>query len=260
LDRVSVYAAQASFFVMISVVPFISLLSGILHAALPHAADMEQLLSVLAVSLPGDIYEDVGTFWEEISVTPTVSMVSISAVFIWWSAAKGMGAVREGIQTVYETPRKRGYFKKMLRSILYTLCFLALIITVTGALFFGEYLLDLLSSYFPLPWLSTLLEYRSFIFLFILTLFFSILFSAGAKGSSVVTHRFFSHTPGALFTSCSWFLFSQGYSYYMTHISRPQMLYGQLTGLCLIMLWLYFSMILLLCGAEINKLFFAKQK
>ena len=38
---------------------------------------------------------------------------------------------------------------------------------------------------------------------------------------------------------------------------RRILIYGGLTALCLIMLWLYFCMIILLCGAEINKLFFA---
>ena len=45
----------------------------------------------------------------------------------------------------------------------------------------------------------------------------------------------------------------------MNHASRPYQLYGTLTALCLILLWLYFCMIILLCGAEINKMFFAKK-
>ena len=46
-------------------------------------------------------------------------------------------------------------------------------------------------------------------------------------------------------------------SLYITYFSGASLIYGGLTALCLIMLWLYFCMIILLSGAEINKLFFA---
>jgi len=54
-----------------------------------------------------------------------------------------------------------------------------------------------------------------------------------------------------------WVLFSRIYSLYLTGTDTASFLYGGLAALCLSMLWLYACMLILLSGAEINKLFFA---
>jgi len=260
LDRVTVYAAQASFFIIISAVPLISMLANILHLVLPSAAE-ENILAFFVGSVPDTVLQMAAQLFSEVASASPVPVLSVSAVMIWWSAAKGVGAVREGIQTVYEAPRVRGYFRKMFRSAVYTIIFVFLIIAVIGVLLFGERLLYLFQTRLrlTLPILDTLLSFKTPFFLVFLTLVFSVLYYAVARRSHLVSHRFFSHVPGAVFAALGWVGFSFAYSYYMNHASRPQMIYGGLTALCLIMLWLYFCMIILLWGAEINKMFFAKK-
>ena len=259
-DRVSVYAAQASFFTIISSVPLISLLANIVRLIWPTAAEREKVIDFFTGTVPSSILELAVHLFDEVVSGAAVPVLSISAVFIWWSAAKGVGAIREGVQTVYDAPRVRGYFRKMFSSVVYTITFVILIVTVIGILLFGEFLLGLFRIH--LPHLSVLLDrlmaFKTPIFLVLLTLIFTILYFAVSRRSSIMSRRFRDHIPGALCAALGWLGFSWIYSYYMNHASRPYLLYSNLTATCLIMLWLYFCMIILLCGAEINKMFFAK--
>jgi membrane protein len=210
-------------------------------------------------TVPDSMLELSVYLFDEVS-SVSAPVLSFSAIFVWWSAARGVGAIREGIQTVYETPRIRSYLQKMYSSILYTVMFVVLIAAVIAALLFGEFLLEAAEVYFsPLPEVfRSLLAYRTPLFLVILTLVFSILYHAVSRQSTRVSCRFRYHIPGALCAALGWLGFSWGYSFYMNRARHPYLLYGDLTAACFIMLWLYFCMIILLCGAEINKMFFAK--
>ena len=58
--------------------------------------------------------------------------------------------------------------------------------------------------------------------------------------------------PGAIFTAFGWALASFIFSIYMDIFRGFSSMYGSLTTIVLIMLWLYFCMYVLLLGGEIN--------
>ena len=58
--------------------------------------------------------------------------------------------------------------------------------------------------------------------------------------------------PGALFTGAGWILFSYIFSVYINNFSNYSRIYGSLTAIVLLMLWLYSCMTILLYGAEVN--------
>ena len=64
-----------------------------------------------------------------------------------------------------------------------------------------------------------------------------------------------SQIPGAMVSSVAWSLFSLAFSIYIDLTPGTVNMYGSLTTLVLIMLWLYFCMWILLIGAEINSYF-----
>lgn len=257
-DRVSVYAAQASFFVVISAIPLLSLITTVMKYIAPEQLSVFQ--ATLHGTVPEFMLQALYQAFAGITESATIPLLSFSAIMILWSASRGIGAIREGVQTVYHGARSRGYFYKKLLSLLYTLCLIILIIAVITVLLFGEYLLQLLEGLFPvsLDFLDTLMKYKVPLFLFIFTLLFTVLYYAAARHSGVVSHKILRHIPGAFCAALGWILFSQIYSLYLERTNTASFLYGGLTALCLSMLWLYACMLILLSGAEINKLFFAQ--
>jgi len=64
-----------------------------------------------------------------------------------------------------------------------------------------------------------------------------------------------SQVPGAFLTAVAWSVFSYLFSLYFTFFPDFSIMYGSLSTLILVMVWLYFCMNLLLYGAEINAYF-----
>ena len=58
--------------------------------------------------------------------------------------------------------------------------------------------------------------------------------------------------PGAVFTAVGWLIFSYAFSIYFTHFSNFSYMYGSLTAVVLLMLWLYICICILFVGAELN--------
>ena len=90
-------------------------------------------------------------------------------------------------------------------------------------------------------------------FLYILIFLVAVLvFTAVYTGFSARKISFLSNLPGGLFTSAGWILFSYAFSVYINNFANYPKIYGSLTVIVLLMLWVYFAMIILLFGAEIN--------
>ncbi len=244
-DKLTVHAAEASFFTITSAVPFISLLIAIIDVLLPQnishgtiAPESGGLLSLLSSEAGG---------------TPSLSLISLSAVTSLWSASRGVGAVRGGIETVYHAEKGKTYLARRIKSLVSTVIFIALLTSIASVLLFGDLLLRFLGDsvsriVYPL---------KTPIFITIVTFLFASVYSSIAKRSSDVRHGFFCHVPGALFSSVGWVIFSHLYSLYISNFPGASYIYGSLAAICLIMLWVYICMIILLLGAEVNKLFFA---
>ncbi|MBR5252728.1 MAG: YihY/virulence factor BrkB family protein [Clostridia bacterium] len=252
-DKVTVYAAQASFFVITSAVPFISLLFALFSFILPNHTNGNMIGDVVLSEGLSHLVESVSAELEE---APAVSLLSISALTTLWSASRGISSVRRGIETVYTADRPAGYFRHRLYSIFTTLVFIALICGTAALLLFD----DIIKKWFGGPISSTLLKLRAPLFILLMSVFFTLIYRSVSKRSSKVSHSFIYHVPGALFSSVGWVVFSYFYSLYIEHFPGATRVYGSLAAVCLIMLWIYFCMMILLLGAEINKLYFAGEQ
>lgn len=230
-DEIAVYAAQASFFLIISAVPLLSL-----------------IIAVAGLFLPSEIMGD------DIKTLPSISLLSVSAVTTLWSAAKGFGALRRGLERVYQSGTAKNYFRRKLQALVNTLVFVVFIAAVVMLLLFGEELFAFtqgdnhkIISVLRLPVIS--------MFLFVC---FTVFYYLTAKGSDLVPGRIKPQLPGAVFASMGWIVFSEVYGIYLSVFPGATDIYGSLGALCLIMLWLWLSMNILILGAEINKLIATK--
>ncbi len=251
-DKVTVYAAQASFFVIISAVPFISLLISIAGLVLP--AEIPDIFSGLP--LPEGISAFFDILLDELHTAPNVSLLSVSAVTTLWSASRGISAIRSGLERVYRAGHTKGFFAHRLKSLVSTLIFIAIITAAVTLMLFG----DSLGKWLRIAKISDVLfRLRTPLFTAALCALFTFMYSSTARRSSRIKNGFLPHFPGAVFASVGWTLFSYFYSLYITHFPNASYIYGSLAAICLIMLWLYFCMIILLLGAEVNKFLSEKE-
>ena len=188
---------------------------------------------------------------------------------MFWSSSRGVAAVTRGVAGVYGTRDHVGFFSELVRSLFYTVAFMALIIATLVVLVFGATVRSIAESSFPaaLHIFDLIIRLRMFIFLALLTLFFSLVYSAvsgnGRKNASANDEApagYRRQIPGAFIAASGWMLYSYFYSLYIVYFPNASYIYGSLAAVILFMLWVYFCMIIFLVGAEINKIGFVMRK
>lgn len=244
-DDVGAHAASAAFFMFLSIFPILMLLCSVLPYTHISEADLLRVVTdllpssidPLAVSVIGELYDQ------------SVAVISVSAVFIIWSAAKGILALVRGLNAVQEVNETRNYFVLRFWSCIYTVILLVLIVFSLIVLVFGNPIINNLLSHLPsIRYMAIILmPFRYLVVIVALALVFALMYALIPNRKN----KIFDKMPGAIFASFGWTVFSWAFSLYVERYGSFNM-YGSLTTIVIIMLWLYFCMYILLLGDELN--------
>ena len=247
-DKVTVYGAQASFFLMVSLGPFSIALAAMIQFFLP-GNQWETLQAVLEY-VPEQVSQVARIGINEIFTSSAPSIISISIILAIWSASRGVLSLERCMHAIYRYDERHNYLFVRLRSMFYTLVLLIAIVFALAFLVFGNTIQAILAKHFPVfARLSVLIvALRALISICILIFAFSAIYEVltGKK------RRFTDVLPGVLFATIGWVLFSVIYAYYIANFSNYTVIYGALGAFTLFMLWIYFCILILLIGAEIN--------
>lgn len=246
--RLNASAAHAAYFIMLSFIPCIILFFSILQFTSIRKTDV---LIFVQNTVPREMLAFVtGIIGEAYQKTATT--VSISAVTALWSAGRGMMALTQGLQWIAGIKETRNYFAVRFRAALYTLVLMLSIIAFLLLGVFGNALMELITVKFPFTAyvITKIMDVKNlFLFLFAVVIF-SLIYRFMPGNQMRIIH----HMPGAFLSAVGWLGFSLGFSVYVDEFSGFSNMYGSLTTIILIMLWLYFGMYITLIGAEINQL------
>ncbi len=247
-DEVTVYAAQASFFIVISFFPFIMLLLTLIHRI--PAVNKSDLLELLVAVMPDMLDSLVIGIVDDLYNKSPATMMSISALVAIWSASRGMLGIERGLNRVYESPQSRGYIIRRLVCSGYTILFVVACVASLLLLVLGSSLQKLILIVFPVVsnFTQHVMSLRSFLALTVLVIVFTGLYTLVPARS----HSLKSQLPGALFSTLGWIVFSSLFSIYFNNFSNYSYMYGSLTAVVVLMLWLYICICILLIGAELN--------
>lgn len=247
-DNIFVYSAQASFYIIISSIPFIMLLLSLTQYVLP--VNEQDIFRLVVPLMPEVIKEPVMSIISELFYKSSGSVISITAISTLWSASRGIAAIERGIRNVYHTPCRRAFFLDVTASIFYTIIFIIIVILFMATTVFGNSIITFLEVKSGLLcWIFGKTSWMRWILTFcILTAFFALIYTA-FSGRKIQLKR---NLPGAVFTTTVWMIFSVLFSFYIENFANYSYLYGSLTAIVLMMLWVYFCMIIFLLGGEIN--------
>lgn len=247
-DRVGIYTAQASFFIILSIFPFLLLFLNIIGIT---NIGSDSIINFLNTYAPETIRPLLIQIIEELYTHISGTVISITAVTAIWSASKGVLSVMFGLYEISKIHQNRNYFISRFISMLYTVIFAVSIIMTMVLLVFGNSIFNFLISLLPfLKEISVLtLILRYLISFLILSIFFAIIYKIANFRLTTIRKV----VPGAMFSSLGWLVFSYVFSIYIDNFSNMSYMYGSLTAVIIMMLWIYFCIYIFFIGAEINK-------
>jgi membrane protein len=245
-NHVGAYAAQTAYFLMLSMIPIILLLLTLIKYTPVTKADvMTAVIQVFPSSVDSLITSIVNQVYNQ-----TMGIVSLTVVVALWSAGKGVLALTTGLNCVYGCNETRNYLILRLRATIYTVIFIAVIIFLLVLSVFGNSLNIFIGEHVPIleRVANKLIETRVIVMPLVMIAFSLIIYKFLPNNKTKMLHQL----PGAVFATLGWMVVSWIFSVYVDIFTGFSSMYGSLTTIVLIMLWMYFCMYSTLIGGEVN--------
>ncbi len=250
-DNIFAIAGQSAFFLILSVVPLamfaVSVLQG-LHIS----------VDVIESYVDSVLNEEAARYLADYLSNMYESTVGISVVTIictLWSAAQGTHAITNGLNRVHHTYENRNWFLLRLRAMLYTAVMFLIILATIAVVMFGSSVKQMVMPHLPYlgGFVSSLFHLR-YVLVF---LYMVVLFALAYRNLPNLSRKkrkqygFLSQLPGAVFSAAAWILLALVIGVYVDDFNGYS-IYGGLTRLAVVMIWLYFCMVSTMLGAEFN--------
>lgn len=250
-DEITVYAAQASFFIVLSFFPFIMILLSAIQMV-PNITQSDLMLVIVKL-FPEKVYPLVESIVTDLYTAAPGAILSVTSIVTIWSASRGMLGIERGLNRITDCNKRRNYVISRLINSGYTVIFILVCIMSLLLMVFGTAVQSLLLRYVPFfariaPYMISL---RTLMALAILIIFFMALYTFLPYEKLVLKRQL----PGAILSTAGWVGCSYGFSLYFNHFKRFSYMYGSLAAVVMLMLWLYFSICILFLGAEVNQHF-----
>ena len=239
--------SQLAFFFLLSLFPLLIFL----FTLLPYLnLDQSEIFLFIRDYAPESVALLIESTLGEILSSRNSGLLSVGAIATVWSASKGMNALTKALNRSYFTEETRSYIVARGMSVVFTVLLISTLIVALVLPIFGKQVGIFAFSYMGLEagFLSLWNNLRWIIPPFLLFGVFTILYWLVPN----IKLHIKSVIPGAAFASLGWILTSIGFSYYVSSFGNYSNTYGSIGAIIVLMMWLYFSAIILMLGGQIN--------
>ncbi len=250
-DHIFESAATLSYYFLFSVFP----LGIFISAAFSTLNVSEENIAFLANLIPNEILTVLEEYLRESARGNALSLMMIGGILTIYSMGKAIQTMKRKIMLSYNAKAKNqtvaGWIVSFVFVFLVMISFYAmLIIIVAGNRIFNwtVTIFPFLNAVYPTFQFVRLFVVAGYLFFVLWGLYYIL---PGIKQSSRLV------LPGASFAMLSWVLMSYLFSYYLQHFSNLTSLYGSLSMIIALMLWLFIVNLILLMGAYINSYFYS---
>ena len=244
-QNISAFASSTAFFLFLSIVPMLIMICTII----PYTPLTEENLVKVVTDFTPDMMDSLVESLIAEVYEKSAGILSVAAFATLWSAGKGVLALIRGLNAVNGVEDHRNYFVIRMISSLYTVVMLIVLILSLFIMVFGNQLVNLIL--YRVPQIRIIIAFfMNFRFLAVwavLTLLFAAMYAYVPDKKL----KFKDQIPGATFAAVGWSIFSWAFSLYVSR-SDSYSIYGSLSIIVIIMIWLYICMYIVMIGGYIN--------
>lgn len=240
-------ASQLAFFFLLSLFPLLIFIMTLLpFLNLDEAQIFLFIRDYAPVSVAVLIEETLG----EVLDNRNGGLLSIGVIATIWSASKGMNALTKALNRSYFTEETRSFVVARGMSVVFTIMLIAVFIVALVLPIFGQQIGVVAFSAFGMEndFLYLWNQLRWIIPPILIFLVFTVVYWVVPN----LKVRLKSVFPGALFATVGWIVTSLGFSYYVSSFGNYSKTYGSIGTIIVLMIWLYFSAIILMLGGQLN--------
>ncbi|WP_124069300.1 YihY/virulence factor BrkB family protein [Filibacter tadaridae] len=247
--------SQLAFFFLLSLFPLLIFL----FTLLPYLnLDQTEIMLFIRDYAPGSVSMLIEDTLKDILNNSNASLLSIGALATVWSASKGMNALTKALNRSYFTEETRSFIVARGMSIIFTLMLIGVLIIALVLPVFGKQIGIFVFSYLGLEggfltlWSSLRWVLPPALIYVVFTLIYWLVPNLKVKFKSVY--------PGAIFATVGWIIASLAFSFYVGSYGNYSNTYGSIGGIIVLMMWMYFSAIILMLGGQLNAVMTERQE
>lgn len=246
--EISALGAQLAYFFLLSFFPLLIFLVTLL----PYLnLETTQVYSFLVNLMPDEVYRLIESTLNEVLTNRNSSLLSIGVLGTIWSASKGINALLRALNKAYDTENRVTFIDRGL-SLVFTL---ALVIVIAVALLLpvfgqqiGHFLFSIVSieDEFESLWRNIRWSMPPLLIFVVLMAIYWLV------PNTTPRLKLMGVWPGAMFSTLAWLLVTYGFSFYISNFGNYSATYGSIGGVIILMLWLYFTGMILIFGGVLN--------
>lgn len=244
-------AAQLSYYALLALFPaliFLTALMGLFSVE----NFMPELMSYLRNVLPSDALSMVQRFLTQMAEGSGANILSIGALGALWASSSGVTAIMDALNVVFDVKEdRRSFWRVRLIAILLTIGLAGFVILSLALVLYGptigRWIADFMGFGVAFTWLWNILQWPIIagLMLIVVAAIYHICPDRRYK-------RWRWVTPGSVFAVLMWLVVSLGFKAYVDNFGDYNKVYGSIAGVIVLMLWFYWSGMVLLLGGEIN--------
>lgn len=230
---------------MVTLLPYLNLEQG-------------QIFDFLSDIMPEEVYGLIENTLSEVLSKQNGGLLSVGIVGTIWSASRAVDALMKALNRAYDVEVKAGFINRIW-SLIFTV---SLVIIILIALFlpvFGQQIGNVVFGYFgieeSLASMWNMMRWITppvLIFLLLMVMYWIV-------PNTNPRLKMVSVIPGSILATLGWLALTYGFSFYINNFGNYSATYGSIGGVIILMLWLYFTGMILILGGILNATFQRRQ-
>ena len=248
-DRAFDMAASIAYYWFFSIFPLFLGFAALSGYFIDSEESRQVIYSMLTKTLPGGSSDFVLENLEAVvDLRGTMGLVSIATLL--WSASRAIGAVSRAVNVAWGTPAERFFVFTKVRYFVLTVLAIVLVVVSMAATAILEIYVQFDASFLERILGSELGARLSGIATSTTLLFVTVLLIYKAVSNEPVRVR--QLWPGALVAAILFEVCKAGFVIYLDRVASYSVVYGSLSSIIVLLMWLYLSSYILILGAELN--------
>ena len=250
-------AAEMSYMLTLSVFPLLLSFMAI-FSILGNTAFVNEALNTLSQFAPGEVIVVIQTVLKEVTLLKGYSLVAIIGFLTTlYLASNSISVIIKCLNKSDKIQETRSFIHTKLLAIGMVFVYVIFLFFSVNLIIFGQSILNLITKYvhiIPVEVSQLILFLRwpvTFVLIFILAAInYYVLPAKKVKIKTII--------PGSIFFTVFWLLGSWLFSIYINNFGSYNKVYGSIAAFAILMIWLYFTSIIILVGGEINNYAFER--
>ena len=245
-------AGEMAYMTALGIFPFM-LFSMAVFGWLGKTFFINKIIFGLSTIAPQGVIDLINSVLAEVVIFKSGKLMAIVGFFVTlFLTSNAIAVIIKGLNRANNVAENRSFIKVRFLSVLMVFVNTFFLFISINLIVLGKLILNFIGIYLSIPShiIDTVLIIRwpiAFIMLFLLAAINYYVLPArdfSAKRKSII--------PGALFFCVFWLLGSWAFSLYVNSLGTYNKVYGTIGTFAILMVWLYYSSIILLIGAQVN--------